>query len=88
MQTTISGRHMDVAMARIERHFEQFAGSNMVLHTAATRGATLPAAADAYTAIDAMANKLDNQMWAQRGKHAAQHRNDGAWKSQFGDPFL
>lgn len=66
MQTTISGRHMDVAMARIERHFEQFSGSNIMLHTIAARGATLHAAADTYAAIDAMVNKLDNQVWTHR----------------------
>lgn len=86
MQTTVSGRHMDVAMARIERHFEQIAGSKTVLHTAATLRAA--AAADPHAAIDTMASKLDNPMWAQRGKHAAHHRNDGASKRQFGDRVL
>jgi len=107
MQTTISGQHMDVTpalkdyvkakMERIERHIDDVASANVVLHVEKTRhcaeatvsasGATLHAAAEAgdmYAAIDSLIDKLDNQVRKQKGKSADHQRNGGALKDQFG----
>lgn len=83
-------------MERIERHFDNISSSNVVLHvektrhcveaTVAARGATLHAnaqAEDMYAAIDAMVDKLDNQVRKKKGKHTNHHRNGGALKDQF-----
>lgn len=82
-------------MERIERHFDNISSSNVVLHveksrhyaeaTVAARGTTLHANAhadDMYAAIDAMVDKLDNQVRKQKGKHTDHHRNGGALKDQ------
>lgn len=91
--------YINSKMERIARHFDHVSGSNVVLHvektrhhaegTVATKGATLHAEAEAddmYAAIDAMIDKLDNQVRKQKGKHTDHHRNGGALKSQFDDP--
>lgn len=83
-------------MERIERHFDNVSSSSVVLHvekirhcaeaTVAAKGATLHAnaqAEDMYAAIDAMVDKLDNQVRKQKGKHTDHHRNGGALKDQF-----
>lgn len=82
-------------MERIERHFDNVSSSNVVLHveksrhyaegTLAAAGATLHAnaqAEDMYAAIDAMVDKLDNQVRKQKGKNNDHHRNGGALKDQ------
>lgn len=83
-------------MERIERHFDNISSSNVVLHveksrhwaeaTVATKGATLHAnaqAEDMYAAIDAVIDKLDNQVRKQKEKHTDHHKNGGALKDQF-----
>lgn len=83
-------------MERIERHFDNVSSSNVVLHvektrhcaeaTIATKGATLHAnaqAGDMYAAIDAVIDKLDNQVRKQKEKHTDHHQNGGALKDQF-----
>lgn len=83
-------------MERIERHFDNVSSSNVVLHvektrhyaeaTVATKGATLHAnaqAGDMYAAIDAVIDKLDNQVRKQKEKHTDHHQNGGALKDQF-----
>lgn len=89
--------YIESKMERLERHFDHVSSSNVVLRvektrhcaeaTVATKGATLHAnaeEADMYAAIDAMIDKLDNQVRKQKGKHTDHHRNGGALKSQFG----
>jgi len=90
--------YIESKMERLERHFDHVSNSNVVLHvektrhcaegTVATKGTTLHAnaqAEDMYAAIDAMVDKLDNQVRKQKGKHTDHHRNGGALKSQFSD---
>ena len=83
-------------LERIERHFDDVSSSNVVLHvekkrhcaevTVSAKGAMLHAnaqAEDMYTAIDAMIDKLDNQIRKQKGKNTDHNRNGGALKDQF-----
>lgn len=78
-------------MERIERHFDDASSTKVVLHVEKTRHyaeATLSAAGamlhanaraeDMYAAIDAMVDKLDNQIRKQKGKHNGRHRNGGS----------
>jgi len=96
MQITVSGQQMDVTpslreytaqkLARIERHLERAASTNVVLQvehrqhkaeaTLVAKGATLHANAageDMYAAIDSLADKLDRQ--ARRHKDKISRRD-------------
>ncbi|MBS1269570.1 MAG: Ribosome hibernation promoting factor [Gammaproteobacteria bacterium] len=88
--------YVNSKMERIERHFDHVSRSNVVLNaettrhcaevTVSTKGATLHANAEAddmYAAIDAMIDKLDNQVRKQKGKSTDHHKNGGALKDQF-----
>lgn len=76
-------------MERIERHFDNVSNSNVVLHvekmrhcaevTINTKGTTMHANAqadDMYAAIDAMVDKLDNQVRKQKGKKSNHHKTE------------
>ncbi len=82
-------------IGRIQRHFDHVTTTNIVLHiekerhladaTINAKGATLYANAEAddmYTAIDALANKLDGQVRKHKEKTTDHHRDGGALKDQ------
>ena len=81
-------------MERIERHFDHVSNSSVVLHvekmrhcaevTINTKGATMHANAqadDMYAAIDAMVDKLDNQVRKQKGKNSDHHKTEASVKN-------
>ncbi len=76
-------------VGRIHKHFDHVINTSVVLHvqknrhmaeaTIHARGATLHADAeggDMYTAIDALADKLDRQMRKHKEKAADHHREE------------
>ena len=82
---------------KIVRHFDHVTNTNVVLHvektrhiaeaTVNTKGAMIHASStadDMYTAIDAMAHKLDRQVIKHKEKLTDHHRNEDTIKNMPG----
>jgi putative sigma-54 modulation protein len=80
-------------IGRVRKHFDSLTTMNVVLQvekerhlaeaTLHAKGATLAASAEAgdmYSAIDALADKLDRQVLKHKEKRADHHRQEGAAK--------
>ncbi len=85
--------HVSEKVEKIIRHFDHVTNTSVVLHvektrhiaeaTVHTKGAMIhasSAAADMYTAIDALAHKLDRQVIKHKEKLTDHHRNQGTIK--------
>ncbi len=84
-------KHVAEKIEKIARHFDHVTHTHVVLHvektrhsaeaTINTKGASLHASAtadDMYTAIDALASKLDRQVIKHKEKLTDHHRGDEA----------
>ena len=86
--------HVSEKVEKIVRHFDHVTNTSVVLHveknrhtaeaTVNTKGAMLHASStadDMYTAIDAMAHKLDRQVIKHKEKLTDHHRNEETIKN-------
>ena len=84
-------QYVESKLSRLQRHFERVIDVRVILDveklshkaeaTIHTRGKSLYADAiadDMYTAIDALADKLDSQIRKHKEKQTDHHRNQGA----------
>jgi putative sigma-54 modulation protein len=89
--------HVSEKVEKIVRHFDHVTNTNVVLHvektrhiaeaTVNTKGAMIHASStadDMYTAIDAMAHKLDRQVIKHKEKLTDHHRNEDTIKNMPG----
>ena len=89
--------HVSEKVEKIVRHFDHVTSTNVVLHvektrhiaeaTVNTKGAMIHASStadDMYTAIDAMAHKLDRQVIKHKEKLTDHHRNEDTIKNMPG----